>query len=262
MNKKNQRMNRLISNLRIRKTAMVRDLAEEMGVSDMTVRRDLNELVNNHIVERSHGRAIFIQDDSAPVFENIESIYNLSYASNIMSEEKRRIAKYAATLVEPNEVIIIDNGSTTDKVPDYLPMDMQMTVVCYNLNIIIKLYKNDKIKLILAGGYFHPSDQIFESAESMLLLKSIRANKLFISASGVHQTLGMTCAHTFEVLIKQTVLESSLKKILLADSGKFGAVKTVFFSSIDKLDMIITDTGLSPEWVEFIRNMGIELVMV
>jgi DeoR family deoxyribose operon repressor len=179
-----------------------------------------------------------------------------------MNEEKRRIAKYAATLVEHNDVIIIDNGSTTDKVADNLPGDIPLTVVCYNLNVIVKLLKKEQIKIILAGGYFHPSDQIFESAENMLLLKSIRANKLFLSASGVHQSLGITCAHTFEVLIKQTVLESSLKKILLADSSKFGAVKTVFFSSLNKLDMIITDKNLSEEWTEIIQNMGIELVRV
>ncbi|GHV14104.1 DeoR family transcriptional regulator [Spirochaetia bacterium] len=255
-------MNRLISILRRRGTAIVQDLAEEMGVSDMTVRRDLNELADNRIVERSHGKATFIQNNPAPIFENIENVYNLSYASGIMNKEKKRIAQFAATLVEPNDVVIIDNGSTTDTIPDHIPDDIQLTVVCYNLNIMVKLIKKEKIKIIMAGGYFHPSDQIFESAENMLLLKTIRANKLFLSASGVHQTLGMTCAHTFEVMIKQTVLGSSLKKILLADSSKFGVVKTVFFSSMDDLDMIITDKGLSPEWAEIIRNMGIELVMV
>jgi DeoR family deoxyribose operon repressor len=262
MNKKTQRLNQLISILRNRGTVMIQDLASEMNVSGMTVRRYLNELADNDIVEYFHGKATFKRNNSAPIYENIENIYNLSYANSMMNEEKKKIAKYAATLIEPNDVIIIDNGSTTDKVADHLPGDIPLTVVCYNLNVIIKLLKKEQIKIILAGGYFHPSDQIFESAENMSLLKSIRANKLFLSASGVHQSLGMTCAHAFEVLIKQTVLESSLKKILLADSSKFGAVKTVFFSSLNKLDMIITDTGLSEEWVEIIQNMGIELVRV
>ena len=62
--------------------------------------------------------------------------------------------------------------------------------------------------------------------------------------------------------VKQTVLKSALKKILVADSSKFGTVKTVYFEKMDVLDMIITDTGLSSEWAEIIREKGIELVMV
>ena len=69
-------------------------------------------------------------------------------------------------------------------------------------------------------------------------------------------------ANDFEVAVKQTVLKSALKKILVADSSKFGTVKTVYFEKMDVLDMIITDTGLSSEWAEIIRGKGIELVMV
>ncbi|MDR0718500.1 MAG: DeoR/GlpR family DNA-binding transcription regulator [Treponema sp.] len=261
MNKKTQRLNQLISLLRIQETMQVKELAEQIQVSEMTIRRDLNELEADHIIERTHGKATFLKNNLLPIYENIDSIYSLSSASNTMNQEKDRIAQYAATLVEPGDVIILDNGSTTDKISDYLP-NIDITVVCYNLNIAVKLPKKEKIKIILAGGYFHPSDQMFESSEGIQFLKTIRAHKLFISASGVHQTLGMTCAHNFEVLVKKASLESSLKKILVADSSKFGTVKTVFFSSMDDLDMIITDTGLSSEWTEIIHTKEIELVVV
>jgi DeoR family deoxyribose operon repressor len=262
MNKKTKRLNQLTALLRSQGTVQVNSLARELAVSEMTVRRDLNELASDNIVERSHGRATFLKNESMQIYENIENIYSLASARTTMNEEKDRIARYAATLVEDGDVIILDNGSTTDKLPKYLPTGIDLTVVCYNLNIVIKLPQKDNIKIILAGGYFHPSDQLFESAENVRFLKTIRAHKLFIAASGVHQTLGMTCAHQYEVEVKKAVLESSLKKILVADSSKFGTVKTVFFSPMDELDMIITDTGLSAEWAELIRNKGIELVVV
>ena len=262
MNKKTKRFSQLIDLLQANEAVSVQYLADCLGVSTMTIRRDLDELQEQHIVERSHGKAALCQGKQAALYENIEDVYNLSHASGFMSEQKSRIAKYAASIIHPDDVVILDNGSTTDRIPDYIPADMAFTAVSYNLNILVKLINRPNTKIIFAGGHFHPSDQMFESAENIHFLSTIRAHKLFVSASGVHSTLGMTCAHDFEVSVKQTVLQSSLMKILVADSSKFGTLKTVHFANMDVLDMIITDTGLSEEWADIIRSKGIDLVMV
>lgn len=262
MEKKRQRLSKIVELLRSQETAAVPELAKRLEVSLMTIRRDLDELQSNGIVERSYGRATLCKDTPSNLYEDIENIYSLSWASVSMNEQKLRIAKYAAGLIEPGEVVILDNGSTTDRIADFIPHGMELTVACYNLNILVKLANREKMNIIFAGGYFHPSDQMFESAENINFLETIRAHKLFLSASGVHTGLGMTCAHDFEVAVKQTVLKSALKKILVADSSKFGTVRTVYFEKMDVLDMIITDTGLSAEWADIIRGKGIELVMV
>jgi DeoR family deoxyribose operon repressor len=262
MNKKTQRLNTLISLLRNQGTMYVADIAKRLDVSEMTVRRDLTELQDNNLLERHHGKARFLKENPISSYENIENVYSLSSASQKMNEEKKRIAQYAVTLIKQGDVIIIDNGSTTDKIADYMPDTINLTVACYNLNIAGKLSRKEKISILLAGGYYHPSDQMFESSEGLQFLRSVRAHKLFLSASGVHESLGMTCAHSFEVTVKQTILESALEKILVADSSKFGTVKTVFFSSMEKLDMIITDKGISDEWIEIIQKQGIKLVTV
>ena len=262
MEKKRQRLSKIVDILRSQDTMTVRELSERLEVSLMTVRRDLDELQAEGIVERSYGKAVLCRNAPHSLYENIENIYSLTWASGSMDEQKSRIAQYAASLIEPGEVIILDNGSTTDRIADHIPYGIDLTVACYNLNILVKLANRDKMNIIFAGGYFHPSDQMFESAENINFLGTIRAHKLFLSASGVHTALGMTCAHDFEVAVKQTVLKSALKKILVADSSKFGTVKTVYFEKMDVLDMIITDTGLSREWAEIIRGKGIELVMV
>jgi DeoR family deoxyribose operon repressor len=262
MNKRAQRLNTLISMLRSQGSMYVSDIAKRLDVSEMTVRRDLHELQGNNVLERHHGKALFLRDSPVFSYEDIENIYSLSSASQEMNGEKKRIAQYAVTMIKEGEVIIIDNGSTTDKIADYIPDDITLTVACYNLNIAAKLSRKEKVNILLAGGYYHQSDQMFESFEGLQFLRSLRAHKLFISASGVHESLGMTCAHSYEVRVKQTVLESALEKILVADSSKFGAIKTVFFSSIENLDMIITDNGISEEWIEVIRNRGIKLATV
>lgn len=262
MGNKTNRLNQLTSILRERGTTTVKEISALLNVSEMTVRRDLDSLQASHIVERTHGKASLIQGYSPNYYENIENIYSLSSASTTMNEEKKRIAQYAAGLIEQGDVLILDNGSTTDKLAEYIPEHQDLTVAFYNLNILLKLVKKENINLIFAGGYFHPSDQMFESAEGVNFLKTIRANKLFLSASGVHEKLGMTCAHDFEVIVKQAVLQTALQKILIADSSKFGAIKTVFFAQIEAVDMIITDKGLSQEWANIIRDKNVELIMV
>ena len=248
--------------LRAQETVLVKDIARELDVTEMTVRRDLEELRVSGIVTRSYGKASLIQTNHPLNYEYIENIYSLSSASNEMNEEKTRIAQYAVGLIQPGDVVILDNGSTTDKIADYMPSDMDLTVACYNLNILVKLPRKEQVKIIFAGGYFHPSDQMFESPENIAFLRNIRANKLFLSASGIHERLGLTCAHSFEVAVKQAVLQSALTKILVADSSKFGAIRTVFFAQMDEVDMIITDTGLSDDWVKIIQDRDIRLVLV
>ncbi len=262
MKKKIQRLSALVEILQTKKSATVKELAERLDTSFMTIRRDLDELQEHNIIIRSHGKAHLCDNAPTGLYESIDKIYSLDWASSSNFEEKKRIASFAASLIEPNDTIILDNGSTTDLIPDNIPSEMNLTVACYNLNILVKISNRPNTKIIFGGGYFHPSDQMFESAENIKFLESIRAHKLFLSASGIHATLGLTCAHDFEVAVKQTVLNSALTKILVADSSKFGAIRTVCFEKLDVVDVIVTDKGLSQDWIDRIHERGIKLYTV
>ncbi|MDR0599069.1 MAG: DeoR/GlpR family DNA-binding transcription regulator [Treponema sp.] len=262
MKKKSQRLASLVSMLRVQGIMRVSDIARQLGVSEMTIRRDLNELQKNKFVDHLHGKAALQTSQLTGDYGAEEAFYNLSFESAKMNEEKKRIARHAASLIKPDDIIILDGGSTTEKILDYIPGEMALTVVCYTLNIVTKLPKNEKIKILLAGGHYHPGVQVFESPEGAQFLKNIRAHKLFLAISGVHPTLGMTCVNNFEIMVKKTIVESALTKILVTDSSKFGELKSNFFAPMDVLDMIITDTGISGEWTEIIKEKGIELITV
>lgn len=262
MGKKNIRLNNLMHMIKEKGTMRVTDLSEQLGVSLMTIRRDLDELQNNGLVERSYGKVSLSGPDSGALFENIENVYTLYGESEKMLEEKQRIGQFAASLIQPNEIVIFDNGSTTDQAANYIPNDYELTVASFNLNIAQKLHSLPNVKLLLAGGYFHHGDMMFESEQGVDFLKGIRANKVLLSASGIHEKLGLTCAHNYEVSVKRTIIRSALQTILLADSSKFGAIKTVFFAQLSEIDLIVTDSGLSQEWQDMIAAMGIELKIV
>ena len=213
-------------------------LARQFNVSEMTIRRDIKYIEENNLLDLFQPSVV---REGASV----------SCAG----------ARYAVSLIKPNDVLMMDTGTTVDLVASFLPMDLPLTVICYNYNVLSHLYDRDNIRLMLAGGYYHRISESFESSENVSFLQNVRATKMFVSTSGVEK-LGLTCTSQYEVITKQTAIHSSLKRILLADSSKFGVIKSGFFADLKDMDLIITDEGLSQDWQNYIQEMNIALKIV
>ena len=254
MNNKTIRIRKIIELLDENKTMSVKSLAELFDVSEMTIRRDLEQLRKNNSVERSYGR-VTLQNYKKVQIES-GGFYDLAYRD---LKEKESIARYAAAMVEPHDILIVDSGTTTTQFAKHLLEKEKITVLCYNFSILNELRRANDINLIFAGGYYHPEDQMFTSKENVEFIRSIRANKVFLSASGFHETLGVTCIHAHEVENKCAAIASSAKCILLMDSSKFGKVQASFVAALDKIDSIVTDAGITQEWRRILEANGIEL---
>ena len=256
---KNYRTNYILNRLSIDGFANIKDLSKKLEVSEMTIRRDLRELSKENIVTLIPGGAVLKRN--SPVDKDEEK-YLIQTAESLMLEEKIKISRKAASLVEPNDIIVIDTGSTTENLPKFIPENLPLTVICYTLNILFNVYENKNWKLVFPGGYFHNNTLMFESPEGIEVIKRIRANKAFISAAGVSEKLGVTCATSYEKETKQAVIESSDLKILMVDSTKFGKIKISHFADLTDFDVVITDSGISKEREEIIKNIGIKLYIV
>ena len=256
---KNYRSNYILNRLSIDGFANIKNLSKKLEVSEMTIRRDLRELSKENIVTLIPGGAVLKRN--SPVDKDEEK-YLIQTAESLMLEEKIKISRKAASLVEPNDIIVIDTGSTTENLPKFIPENLPLTVICYTLNILFNVYENKNWKLVFPGGYFHNNTLMFESPEGIEVIKRIRANKAFISAAGVSEKLGVTCATSYEKETKQAVIESSDLKILMVDSSKFGKIKISHFADLTDFDVVITDSGISKEREEIIKNIGIKLYIV
>lgn len=256
---KNYRTNYILNRLSVYGFANIKDLSKKLEVSDMTIRRDLRELSADNVVTLIPGGAVLKRN---PPIDTDEEKYLIQTAESVMLEEKIKISRKAASLVNPNDVIIIDTGSTTENLPKFIPENMPLTVICYTLNILFNVYENKNWKLVFPGGYFHNNTLMFESPEGIEVIKKIRANKAFISAAGVSEKLGVTCATDYEKETKKAVIESSDTKILLVDSSKFEKIKISHFADLADFDIVITDSGISEEWKEIIKNSGVKLYIV
>lgn len=258
MNKKLQRTNKIINILKEKNGATVKELALTLGVSEMTIRRDLEILKSNNIINIVYGAAIYNPSNS---IEKLESFYNIENELIKHENEKIKIGRAAASLINKDDIIIIDTGTTTEKLAEFIDNNKNISVLIYNTNILMALSKKKNIKLIFSGGYFHPNTMMFESPEGISLIEKTRATKVFVSAAGVHENLGITCSNNYEVLTKQAIIKSSLEKILLIDSQKFGIVKSSYFAEITDFDTIITDNGITEEWQNKIHELGIKLII-
>jgi len=230
-NKKIERTNRIAMLLRERNGVSINELSRELAVSEMTIRRDLAQMQQANIVSLMHGAAIYKgKDPSSEDFNN----YHVILQKAINNPEKERIGKAAAQLVKPGDTIIIDIGTTTEYLAQNIPNNIPITVICFTANVLFEIHKKNVQNIIMGGGYYHPDTQLFESPEFVQLISKTRASKFFLSAAGVSVELGLTCINQYEVGVKQSCIASSLQKILLVDSSKFGQIRPAFFSSLSQ----------------------------
>lgn len=260
MSKKEERREKIISIIKENNGASVKELAQKLDVSDMTIRRDIRVLEEKNIVETFHGAIVYNSKIDNPINEDNKE-YSLDSHSLIKDREKYLIGQKAASMIKEDDIIIIDIGTTTEKLSQAMD-DIKCTALVFSSNNLINLLFKKNVDLIIGGGNLHRDSGMMESSQSIEMMKNIRASKLFLSAAGVHKDLGITCENSYELNSKKIIIKNSLEVILLADSSKFGAVKSTHFADLSDIDTIISDKGLSEEWQEYIEEIGINLILV
>lgn len=250
-----ERVNKICELIKMRNSLTIRELAEILNVSIMTIRRDLNDILSDPDIQMIRGMFLY-----NPQCEKEEGTsYSVITASTEFKEAKIRIAEEAVSMIEAEDHILIDAGSTTEFFAKRLPENLKMTVLCFSLNILNIVINKKNTSVLLPGGMYHSSSMLFESREGIELIKNTRVNKAFISASGVNLRLGATCSAEFERELKKTALKSAQTRILLVDSSKFDKLQKRYFADLKNFDVIITDRGLSEEIAADIRSQKIEL---
>jgi len=249
----------ILSFVKSRGFAKVTEIADAVRVSPMTARRDLRRLEEENLVHVVHGGVMPISEVAG---SPKEAPYSLIAEGSHMSVEKARIGSKAASLLEPDDIVVMDSGSTTEYLAKRIPEDLPLTIICYTLNVLFEVYRRKACKLIFAGGHYHENTMMFESAEGVEFLRKLRVAKAFLGATGVHHRFGVTCSDSFEPAVKRAVMGSSMSRILLVDSSKFGVVRPFHFAELADFEVIVTDRGVSAEYVEAIRKSGKALHVV
>ena len=217
-----------------------RQLALSLGVNVSTVRRDLEALADAGLIQRTHGGAMPVTDGNP-----IDVPYEVKKHQRL--EEKRAIAKYAAALVSDGDSLVLDSGSTTYALAQMIRGRSDLTIATNDLRIAHYLAEGGGVRLLVTGGQLIDSVFTLVGPSALTTLANLQVDWAFLGADAVDPDAGVTNVNTVEVPIKQAMLAAAARKVLLADSSKFGRRALAAVVGIDAFDHVVTDAGLSPE---------------
>ncbi len=227
---KEERHELIIRTLMAKETVSVNELSELLQVSAVTIRKDLSELESLKKLYRSHGNAILMD----PYISN----RSIREKAKLASKEKSAIGFYAASLVTPNDSIIIASGTTVLAFAHKLEPQQHLTVISASLKVSEVLGGSDKVDLMQLGGTLRASSMSVVGRNAENFLENMACSKLFLGVDGFDISFGITTTDIREAYLNRAMMKASQKTVVLADSSKFGEVLHVRVLPLDRVTVV------------------------
>jgi DeoR family transcriptional regulator, fructose operon transcriptional repressor len=235
-----------------RQVVRVSAMSELLGVSEVTIRRDLEELERRGILERIHGGAISNR--------RIRSEPRYVEAMTSHPEEKRDIGRAAAALVEPGETLFLNGGTTTLEVFRHLEV-RGIRVVTNHVGIPLESGDAD-VDLIVVGGQYRAPSNSLVGPFATDAVRRMHATKAFIGVEGVSVRSGATTPSAAEAEIARLMIERTRGEVILvADSSKMGTVADFVVAGLEEVTGLVTDSGIDREYLDGLAEAGVEVVV-
>jgi len=232
----------------------VAELSETTGVSAMTIRRDLEVLEQEGALRRVHGGAISLASRgyAAPY----------SVRATRKAEAKERIGQAAAALLGERETVVLDVGTTTQQVARALSGRRNLTVITPSLRIANMLARNTDIRLMITGGIIVPSELSLVGDAAEEGFSRLRFDTYVMGVGGINVESGVTEFSLEDARVKRAALASVRRCIVVADSSKLGNVTFAQVCPLERVDIVVTDSGAAKEDIEALETEHVEVVVV
>ncbi|NLD23562.1 MAG: DeoR/GlpR transcriptional regulator [Bacteroidales bacterium] len=248
-----ERHNYILEKLREQQFVKVSEMAEELNVTTVTIRKDLKILEERNLLFRTHGSAM-------PVNPHVPDM-SVHIKGKLKNEEKRRIAIAAAKLIQENDSIIISAGSTNYKFAEQIQPIGHLNVVSSSLPVSILLNDLPDVSVIQLGGNLDKKSMSVRGEYASAAFKDLACSKLFLGVDGIDKEHGITNSNIDEALLSKSMIEASSKIIVLADSSKFGKRGFGKVCGLEGVDIIITDDGITDSMANMLDNLGIRVII-
>jgi DeoR/GlpR family transcriptional regulator of sugar metabolism len=247
-----ERQEQILKYVNKKRKASVKELSDYLNVSKVTIRRDLDELVEKGLVIKIHGGVLSINNNLS---------YEIPFKKklNVNVEEKRKIGTTAARFIEDGEVIILDAGSTTLEVARHLDRK-NVTVITNDIKIAVEIAQKPNIKLIVTGGILERSVYTLIGPNAEDFLSKIHVNKTFLGADAISLEHGITNRTLQEVPIKRAMIKAADEVIVVADHSKLN--KRVFASlcNLNEIKKLIIDK-IDEDFKQALSEIGVEVIL-
>ncbi|PYI51824.1 DeoR/GlpR family DNA-binding transcription regulator [Paenibacillus flagellatus] len=249
-----ERYEKIVQLVNERGSIRVSELSELCGVTEETIRRDLDRLESAGRLRRSHGGAVSVKDgqpSETPYFEREVT----------RAEEKKRIAEEAVRRIEPRDRIVLDASSTAWYMAAILP-DIPLTVLTNSIKVATELAGKEKIEVISTGGILAARSLSYVGPLAERSLDAYHVDKAFLSCKGVHLERGISESNELQGRVKQKMIGIADRVYLLADSSKFGVQSFAHVASLDEAGAIVTDRQLDGETIRRLEERGLTVTAV
>jgi DeoR/GlpR family transcriptional regulator of sugar metabolism len=245
-----ERRNQILQVIENKGFVSLHELANAVDVSQSTIRRDLEHLDRIGQIRRTRGGAAYI-GESLTAFDDRQVQ---------ASSQKQAVAEVAAQFIQPGDTILLDGGTSTLEVAKRLG-GKSLQVVTNSLPIINVLSSHDEIELVMLGGYLYPNTGVFLGPLAVSTLEQIHARRLIMSVGGITEK-GLFNSNSLLVDTERKMIEVSDEIIVVSDSSKLGHSALAHLCSLNRIDQIVIDSGITDAWKKTLESAGIQVNVV
>ncbi len=235
----NERKQKILELLEKNGTVKVTELTKILGTSEVTVRNYLADMESKGLLTRIHGGAL----------SSYKPYYSMNFSQRLETNQNQKtaIAKKIASMIEQNDTIMLNSGTTTLLVFRCLPAGYNLNIVTNSISIALEAANNPNFNVILVGGSVNTKYQFTFGTDAVAQLKNYHADKLILSVDGIDSLKGFTTFYDKEAEIDRTMIAQSEKRIVAADFSKFDRAAFAKISDPYIADYIVTNKGVSNE---------------
>ncbi len=240
----------IMENIREHGTVQVDLLAKQLQVTPQTIRRDLNQLYDLELVQRVRGGAIIKN-----------TVENLGYGARkaLMTAEKTEIARITSGLIPNNSSMFINLGTTTERVAEFLTDHQAILVITNNINVASILWPIRDIEVMIAGGSIRKSDGGIVGSSTEDFVDSFKPDYAIIGCSAIDTAGEILDYDHREIRVTQAIIRQARSVILVADSMKLERSAPIKVATLEDIDTLVTDEGISAEFIELCRQRNVEV---
>lgn len=230
---------------------IAKTLADDLGLSEDTIRRDLRDMASEKLLKRVHGGALPLSPD----------LPDFSTRQSVSSDEKRRLGAYAANMVRPSQTIFLDGGTTNAEIVRHLPKDLPATIVTHSPTIAGELEHHSAADVILIGGKLYKHSMVATGAVAMAAIASIRPDMFFLGVTAIHPARGFSTGDFEEAAIKRHIAQCSAETYVLATREKLDAASPCQILPMTGVSGLVVPSDVPEESLAPYRDAEVSLFM-
>ena len=245
-----ERKNEILAKLRTEQRVLVSELSAYYGVTEETIRRDLDKLEKEGYATKTYGGAILGNSTKTDLSYTIRNKTNV--------EAKNQIAAIASRLIEDGDHLMLDDSSTSLYLAKKLKEKKNLTVITNSVELVMELNGVESWTILLTGGRLKPESLALVGDQTQQMLRQYHVDKALLSCKGLDLDAGVTDSSEFHAQTKQSMLHCAKKRILILDSSKFDKVSFINIAPLDAFDTVVTNAVPSRAWLDCFAEHHIE----